>query len=237
VPLRVVPEDIILTCVSVFRRKERRNDPAASIAMGRFISSIEGDKLKPEEARILLADEKEISAHIEKVRQTIFKKKDLRNLVETIYKNTDPIAARKSGFRINIKAGIIFFLAGLFASPLFSIVFKKPLETIDRLINGKAKMKSEKARPAPEPPLQDQDIPVENTKLKNPAAPLNSHSNASAPLEFRRHATIHTAASKRISAYPKAVQKTSRPYGIHLICLRPTIPVIRSRLIADQRPH
>jgi hypothetical protein len=56
--------------------------------------------------------------------------------VTTLAKNTDPVANNKSSFWINIRAGAIYFIAGLIASPMASIFFKKPMDDLDKWYNG-----------------------------------------------------------------------------------------------------
>ncbi len=56
--------------------------------------------------------------------------------VTTLAKNTDPVANNKSSFWINIRAGAIYFVAGLIASPIGSILLKRPLDDFDKWFNG-----------------------------------------------------------------------------------------------------
>ncbi len=147
-----LPDDIVLNSVSVFRKGKRKYDTAALRAFNVFLNRIEKGEIEYEEARDILKDENKIEDFIARVRKISLSDAKARQLAEEkdrdrtlalIAKNTDPELNRKSSFRTNIQAGAIYFLAGLVASPFFSIVFKKPIEKFDKWLNGENEPKIE----------------------------------------------------------------------------------------------
>jgi len=151
--------------------------------------------------------------------------------------NTDPIAARKSSFWTNIRAGAIYFLAGIVASPLFSIVFKKPLDSLDKWLNSETGPETGKRQQPPAPPSQDREILIENVGVKNGAIPSRLPANVIAPIGFRFRNPARPFSNNRARACPEAIRLISSPADVRVICTRPDVPVIRSRLAAGQRPR
>jgi hypothetical protein len=155
-----LPDDILVKAVAVFRQGNRRGDEAAHSTLDKFLHKIEDGSLSIEAAHNILNDSNKISALIEETRTNLNKTFQARlddqkeqvlsdavtqdrlrmqrieDHVKAAKENTDPKTSGKASFWINMKAGAVYFAAGLVASPVGGILLKKPFDRLDHLVNG-----------------------------------------------------------------------------------------------------
>jgi hypothetical protein len=147
-------KDFIVRSHAGFVPDEVNSEDVAAVALRLFQAAVIQKNLSREQALALCSDgafvnevkkgANEIVRRCAKstvdwdiINNVALQMESLQKESEVIKCQTNPDEANKAGFRINIQAGAIWFVAGLVASPLCGIIFKQPLAAFDKWVNSK----------------------------------------------------------------------------------------------------
>jgi hypothetical protein len=130
-------EGLVRVACKVFGAAQEKYGSLAAHALGAFTKGLDDKTLKEWRARKILFEKKAYTRFWDKQDEEFHKGLDhvLLNDLGIIKKGVDPQSNKKSSFWTNMRAGAIYFIAGLILSPVAAIVCKHQLSDLDELLH------------------------------------------------------------------------------------------------------